>query len=82
MESEKLKRGNELQKQIERVKQVVDQWQKADNLANDQAFVYFSGNRDFTYVPVSPETFTIVRSINITHFTEMLAQLEKEFNDL
>lgn len=39
MESEKLKRGNELQKQID-------------------------------------------RAINLSHFTEMLAQLEKEFNEL
>lgn len=75
MESEKLKRGNELQERVKRVKQIIEHWTQTTGLFQDQAALALPTTRNITYVPVSDETFTIVRAINITHFTEVLAQL-------
>lgn len=82
MEKDKLERGNELQEKIKRIKQVIEQWKETTGLFQDQAALTLPNTRNITYVPVSDETFTIVRAINITHFTERLAVLEKEFNEL
>jgi hypothetical protein len=82
MENEKLKRGNELQEQIKRVTEILNQWKEATGLFQGQAAIALPVTRNVTYVPVSNETFTIIRAINITYSMERLAQLEKEFNDL
>jgi hypothetical protein len=82
MESEKLKRGNELQDQIKRVKQIRNQWEETTGLANKQIQLIVPPSNAYTWVPVSEQTFTIVRAVNLTHWSEVLAQLEKEFNEL
>lgn len=82
MENEILTRGNELQEKIKRVTQILNQWKEATGLFQDQAAVALPNTRNVTYVPVSNETFTIIRAINITYSMERLAQLEKEFKEL
>lgn len=82
MQTDKLKLGNALQENIQRVKGILKQWQETNSLANKQIQLVVPPNNRYEWVPVSDETFTIVRAINIAFFTDMLAKLEKEFEEL
>ena len=82
MDNNKLEQANKLQERIKRVKQILEQWKDATGLFQDQAAVALPNTRGITYLPVTDETFTILRAINITYWTEALAETEKEFNEL
>jgi hypothetical protein len=86
MDQEKLKTCNAISKEIEVAEMQLDYWKSATRLQNSGVLIVYqspSGNRSYDqWVTVSPETFTIVKALNIAHFTEKVEALKKQFEEL
>lgn len=82
METEKLIQGNQLQEQIKQAKKTLKIWQETTAFSNRCIQINTPSNRSYEWAAVSPETFTIVKALNVAFYTEVVAQLEIEFNEL
>lgn len=81
MDNAKLAAGTKLNKDINEAKVELVRWQSATKLLNDAVNVYYkiNNNIDNRQLTASPETFTIVKALNVAHFTKLVADLETEF---
>lgn len=94
MDEIKLEQANKLQSKIKEISTTLFHWQQATRLYDDAINVHYSYRqvndnypdgydiRNNSYKKVSPETFTVVKALNIDYWQRELDRLEKEFNEL
>lgn len=81
MELNQLKKGAELNKQIEDAKERLSLWSSSTMLSNGNIYIDIKG-RSGIWVNCSPETFTILKALNISFFQNKVADLEQQFSEI
>lgn len=86
MDDVKLEQANGLQKNIKIAKENLQAWQTSTGFTNSggAAIAYRNENGDYKtgILPVMPVTFSVIKALNITHWQDVVTQLEKEFSEL
>lgn len=84
MKRENLDRANEITNEIGRAEEQLHYWENATSLyngirINTKSITNYSDN---ICADVSPETFTIVKSLNIAYWQQRINELQAEFEKL
>lgn len=86
MDNIKLEQANALQKNINIAKENLQAWENSNGFVNNGGphIQWRKENGDYRNgtVPVTPETFGVVKAINVMHWQGIVAQLEKEYEQL
>lgn len=85
MNSEQLEKAKTVSSQIEAAKRELRYWGTSVSFYGSTLLrVPATSANSFTdaRVEISPETFTVVKALNIVHFQQILSTLEKEFSEI
>lgn len=86
MDDIKLEQANTLQKKITTAKNNLQAWTTTTGFINSGGVsIYFEdypGHKTNAVAPVTPETFIVVKALNVNYWQGVVAQLEKEYEQL
>ncbi len=86
MDDIKLEQATILKKNITQAKENLNAWQTSTGFTHSARIpIYFEdypGHQTNAPAPVTPETFIVVKALNVTHWQGVVAQLEKEYEQL
>lgn len=86
MDDVKLEQANTLQKNIKIAKDNLTAWQTCTGFTNSGGVpIYYEdypGHKTNGVAPVTPETFIVVKALNLAHWQQQVADLEKQYSEL
>lgn len=86
MDDVKLEQANSLQKNLKVARANLSAWKTSKTFTNSGgAAIYYENEAGCTtsgVAPVSPETFTVLKALNIQYWAGIVAQIETEYNEL
>lgn len=86
MDDVKLEQANSLQKKLKVARANLSVWKTSKTFKNsDGVAIHYENEADCTALvvaPVSPETFTVLKALNIQYWQGIVTQLETEYNQL
>lgn len=84
MDSEKLQLANTLESNIKTAQKILDHWKGATSLGNSSCYLNMTlNNRTCTdWVNASPETFLVVKALNVDYWQRKLDEYKEQFDSL
>lgn len=82
MTEEQFKKGKELSEKIKQLDINLTYWKLAKQFGYDNQCQMKIESGGAIHIPVSPETFTIIKALNISHWEKELSEAQAEFDKL